>query len=161
MKTHWIDIVVNGKRHHLQVEPRELLLNVIRERLGLTAIKYGCGIGECGACTVLIEGHPTLSCLTLAVGADGKEILTAEGLVDDTTESIRDSFLENGAVQCGFCTPGMITITRSLLQNNPKPTEAEIKEYIKGNICRCTGYVNIIRAIKACVRKCRGSMTGI
>jgi len=153
MKTHWIDIVVNGKRHHLQVEPTELLLNVIRERLGLTGIKYGCGIGECGACTVLMEGRPILSCLTLAVMADGKEILTAEGLVDDRAKSIRDSFLENGAVQCGFCTPGMITMARSLLGENPKPQESEIKEYIKGNICRCTGYVNIIQAIRSCAEK--------
>lgn len=153
MKTRRIGIIVNGKRKHLRVEPRELLLDVLRERLGLTGIKYGCGIGECGACTVLMEGRPVLSCLTLAVMADGKEIVTAEGLVDDTAKAIQDSFLEHGAVQCGFCTTGMITMARSLLQENPKPKESEIKDYIKGNICRCTGYVNIIRAIRSCAEK--------
>ena len=153
MTEHRITITVNGKRHQLQVEPNELLLNVIRERLGLTGIKYGCGIGECGACTILMEGKPILACLTLAVMTDGKEIVTAEGLVDDTTKSIQDSFLEHGAVQCGFCTPGMITMARSLLQDNPKPTEPEIKEHLRGNICRCTGYINIIKAIKSCVEK--------
>jgi len=153
MTEHRITMMVNGKRHQLQVEPNELMLNVIRERLGLTAIKYGCGIGECGACTILMEGKPVLACLTLAVMADGKEIVTAEGLVDNTTKSIQDSFLEHGAVQCGFCTPGMITMARSLLQDNPKPTEPEIKEHLRGNICRCTGYINIIKAIKSCVEK--------
>lgn len=131
----------------------ELLLNVLRERMGLTGIKYGCGIGECGACTVLMEGQPVLACLTLAVMADGKRIVTIEGLEDHTTKEIQDSFLENGAVQCGFCTPGMITMSRALIEQSPKPAEAEIREHIKGNICRCTGYVNIIKAIRSCAEK--------
>ncbi len=148
-----ITIKVNGKEHKLQVQSNDLLLNVLRERLGLTGIKYGCGIGECGACTVLMERRPVLSCLILAVMADGKEIVTIEGLTDATTRSIQDSFLEHGAVQCGFCTPGMITMASALLQDNPKPTESEIKEYIRGNICRCTGYISINRAIKTCAEK--------
>lgn len=148
-----ITIKVNGKEYKLQVQPNDLLLNVLRERLGLTGIKYGCGIGECGACTVLMDRRPVLSCLILAVMADGKEIVTIEGLTDATTKCIQDSFLEHGAVQCGFCTPGMITIARALLQDNPKPTESEIKEYIRGNFCRCTGYISINRAIKNCAEK--------
>lgn len=153
METHRIEIIVNGKPHHLEVKPMELLLNVLRERMGLTGIKYGCGIGECGACTVLMEGQPVLACLTLAVMADGKRIVTIEGLEDHTTKEIQDSFLENGAVQCGFCTPGMITMSRALIEQSPKPAEAEIREHIKGNICRCTGYVNIIKAIRSCAEK--------
>ena len=148
MERHKIKLIVNGKPHHLEVEPRELLLNVIRERLGLTGIKYGCGVGECGACTVLMNGQPVLACLTLAVMADGQEVVTIEGLGDDATKGIQDSFLENGAVQCGFCTPGMITMGRSLIEQNSKPTETEIKEHFTGNICRCTGYVNIVKAMK-------------
>ncbi len=155
MKSHSIQIRVNGRRHRLRVDPKDLLLNVVREKLGLTGIKYGCGIGECGACTVLVGGKPVLACLTLAVMADGKEITTAEGLVDGTAKSIRESFLEHGAVQCGFCTPGMITMARSLLENKPRPTESEIRAHLRGNICRCTGYVSIVRAIQSCAEKQR------
>jgi carbon-monoxide dehydrogenase small subunit len=148
MGEHRIKLIVNDKEYQLEVRSGEVLLNVIRDRLGLTGAKYGCGIGECGACTVLMEGRPVLACLVLAVMADGKRVVTIEGLRDSTTKVIQDSFLDHGAVQCGFCTPGMITMARSLLQEKPSPTESEIKEYIRGNICRCTGYISIQQAIK-------------
>lgn len=153
MGNHQIELFVNGKVHQLEVEPNEILLNVIRDRLGLTGIKYGCGIGECGACTVLMNGRPILACLTLAVMAAGKEIVTIEGLEDQTTRALQDAFLENGAVQCGFCTPGMITMGKSLFDCTPRPEEREIKEHLKGNTCRCTGYINIIKAISNAAEK--------
>ncbi len=149
-----IRLTVNGVGRELDVRPNELLLNVLRERLFLTGSKYGCGIGECGACTVLLDGNPVLACLTLAVEADGHEILTIEGLArDGKLDKVQEAFLEEGAVQCGFCTPGFIMTAKALLNENPKPTEDEIREYIKGNLCRCTGYVNIVKAIKKASEK--------
>ncbi len=153
MREHKINIVVNGKKHQLEVQAGELLLNVIRDRLGLTGIKYGCGIGECGACTVLLDGKPVLACLILAVRTDGKEVVTIEGLSDSETKTIQDSFLSHGAVQCGFCTPGIITMARSLFQENPNPTESEIKNYLRGNLCRCTGYIAINEAVKGAAER--------
>ena len=155
MGEHQITLLVNDKEYQLEVRSSELLLNVIRDRLGLTGTKYGCGIGECGACTVLLEGRPVFACLMLAVMANGKRVITIEGLRDSTTRVIQDSFLDHGAVQCGFCTPGMITMARSLVQEKPNPTESEIKEYLKGNICRCTGYTSINQAIKNAGEKLR------
>jgi len=149
-----ITLTVNGKRSSLRVRPNELLLNVLRDRLFLTGAKYGCGIGECGACTVLIDGRPALACLTLAVAIDGKEVVTIEGLArGDELDPLQEAFLDHGAVQCGFCTPGMIMTARSLLDENPSPSEEEIREYIRGNICRCTGYTSIVSAILSCAKE--------
>lgn len=147
---------VNGEDHMLVVEPNELLINVLRNELGLTGAKYGCGTGQCGACTVLIDGEPVLSCITLAVAVDGKEIVTIEGVAGPNGEldPIQEEFLNENAVQCGFCTPGMILVAGDLLRRNPHPTEREIRHHIKGNICRCTGYDGIVRAIqKAAARQ--------
>ena len=143
-----ITFTINGIRKQEDVEANTLLMNLIRDRLNLTGTKYACGIGECGACTVLIDGRPALSCLTLAVDVDGKSIHTIEGLSDEISITLRESFLEEGAVQCGFCTPGFLVVSSYLLREKPAPTEDEIKQYIKGNLCRCTGYVGIIRGIK-------------
>jgi len=145
-----IEITVNGRERNFDVPPNTLLLNLLRERLYLTGSKYGCGIGECGACTVLLDGEPVLGCMTLAVDCDGKTVETIEGLGDgDNLHPIQEAYLEEGAVQCGFCTPGFIMTTKALLHENPDPSEAEIREYLKGNACRCTGYVNIVKAVKS------------
>jgi len=144
-----IEFTINGKSRKLTVKPNELLLNVIREDLGLTGTKYGCGTGECGACTVLIDEEPVLSCLTLAVTVDKKKVTTIEGIgTDENPHPLQQAFVETGAVQCGFCTPGMILSAKTLLDKNPNPTEDEIKRAIEGNLCRCTGYIKIIEAIK-------------
>jgi len=141
---------VNGVRRELLVAPNDLLLNVLREQLGLTGAKYGCGIGECGSCTVLLDGEPILSCLTLAIAVDGSDILTIEGLSrpDGNLHPLQESFLEHAAVQCGFCTPGMILMGKALLDEDPHPTEDQIRDYIRGNLCRCTGYTQIVQAIQ-------------
>jgi len=149
VKTKRIKFKLNGEVVEVDVEPNELLLNVLRERFHLTGTKYSCGLGECGACTVLVDGEPVLACLTLAVDVDGKEVITIEGLAKNgELDSIQRAFAEEGAIQCGFCTPGFIIVTKALLTENPNPTEEEIREYIRGNLCRCTGYVNIVKAIK-------------
>jgi carbon-monoxide dehydrogenase small subunit len=145
-----ITLKVNGVNREMLVSPNELLLNVLRDHLGLTGAKYGCGIGECGSCTVLLDGEPVLACLTLAMAVDGSDVVTIEGLseADGKLHPIQESFLNHGAVQCGFCTPGMILTGKALLDENPHPTEEEIREYIRGNLCRCTGYTQIVQAIK-------------
>jgi carbon-monoxide dehydrogenase small subunit len=144
-----IEILVNNKSYNLEVEPEELLVDVIRERLGLTGTKKGCGTGECGACTVIIDGQPVNSCLYLAVRAHKKSILTIEGLGQpDKLHPIQQAFIKNAAVQCGFCAPGMQLSAKALLDENPNPTDYEIREGISGNLCRCTGYVKIVKAIK-------------
>lgn len=147
-----ITLTVNGVRRELLAAPNELLLNVLREHLGLTGAKYGCGIGECGSCTVLLDGEPVLACLTLAVAVDGSDVVTIEGLSrpDGSLHPVQDSFLEHGAVQCGFCTPGMILMAKNLLDENPHPGEEEIRAHIRGNLCRCTGYTQIVKAIQGC-----------
>ncbi|MHC2994625.1 MAG: (2Fe-2S)-binding protein [Candidatus Atribacteria bacterium] len=151
MKKLEIEFTINGKKRRLSVKSNDLLINIIRNDLYLTGSKYGCGIGECGACTVLLDSEPVLSCLTLAVTVDGKEITTIEGLArGDELHPLQKAFLKNGAVQCGFCTPGMILTATALLKENPNPTEDEIREYMRGNLCRCTGYNQIITAIKSC-----------
>ena len=142
-------ITVNGRERTFDVPPNTLLLNLLRERLDLTGSKYGCGIGECGACTVLLDGEPVLGCMTLAADCDGKTVETIEGLGEDSLHPIQTAYLEEGAVQCGFCTPGFIMTTKALLHENPDPSEEEIREYLKGNACRCTGYVNIVRAVQS------------
>jgi carbon-monoxide dehydrogenase small subunit len=124
-------------------------LTMLRETLGLSGTKYGCGEGECGACTVLVDGASVNSCLVFAVDCDGREVTTIEGLAGDArAERLQRAFTAYGAVQCGFCTPGMILAAKALLDSNPHPTEAEIRQGISGNLCRCTGYENIVRAIK-------------
>lgn len=143
-----IEFILNGERKRVQVEPNELLINLLREKLNLTGTKYGCGIGECGACTVLLDGEPVLSCLVLAADVDGREVTTIEGLdKGGELDEVQKAFIEEGAIQCGFCTPGFILTAKSLLAENPNPSEEEVREYIKGNLCRCTGYVNIVKAI--------------
>ena len=147
--TKTIQFVLNGVKRKLDVEPNELLMNCIRDQLHLTGTKYVCGIGECGACTVLLDNQPILSCLTLAVDADGKEVVTIEGVAKEgKLDKIQQAFVDEGAVQCGYCIPGLIVMTKTLLAENPAPSESDIREYLRGNLCRCTGYVNIIRAIQ-------------
>lgn len=151
-----IVLKVNGKDYSLEVKPNEILLNVLRDRLHLTGTKYGCGIGECGACMVLLNGRAIASCQTLAVSQSGQEIITIEGLAENKKlHPLQEAFVEEGAVQCGFCTSGMILSAKALLDKNPDPATEEIKEAIRGNLCRCTGYVNIIKAIKVGARKMR------
>ena len=151
MLTHKIKLNVNGAMYDVEVESRELLSDVLRERLFLTGTKVSCGAGDCGSCTVLMDGLPVTSCLTLAVEAEGKEIVTIEEAAPEMGQlhPIQEKFSECGAVQCGFCTPGMIISAKALLDRNPSPSEEEIKEAIGGNICRCTGYAKIIEAIAA------------
>jgi aerobic carbon-monoxide dehydrogenase small subunit len=142
--------LVNGQEREAIVEPHMLLIDVLRDQFGLTGTKYACGAGDCGACTVLIEGRPSYACLTLAVTAKGKSILTIEGLADGSgLHPIQQAFVDQGAIQCGFCTPGMILSTKALLDENPEPTRDEIKTALAGNLCRCTGYVKIVDAVEA------------
>jgi carbon-monoxide dehydrogenase small subunit len=149
-----IEITVNGAKRVFDVEPQTLLLNLIRDEMDLTGTKYGCGIGECGACTVLLDGDAVLACMVLAVDADDRRVDTIEGLAEDGgLHPIQEAYLDEGAVQCGFCTPGFIMATKALLDENPEPTEQEIRVYLNGNICRCTGYVNIIKAVQAASKK--------
>jgi carbon-monoxide dehydrogenase small subunit len=145
-----INISVNGEEYYLEVKPNRVLLDVLREELGLTGTKKGCGLGKCGACTVLLNGRPVHSCLILAPHADGKEITTIEGIAGEEPHPLQAAFVEKGAVQCGFCTPGMINAAKALLDTNPDPDEAEIKLAIAGNLCRCTGYNQIVSAIQSC-----------
>lgn len=149
-----ITLKVNGKEYPLEVKANEILLNVLRDRLGLLGTKYGCGIGECGACTVLLDGRAILSCQTLAFTADGKKITTIEGVEHDgSLHPLQQAFIDEGAVQCGYCTPGMILSAKALLDINSNPSNEEIKQAIRGNLCRCTGYTNIVRAIKTASEK--------
>jgi carbon-monoxide dehydrogenase medium subunit len=144
-----ISLTVNGEAMEIDVAPNELLLNVLRERLELTGSKYGCGIGECGACTIWLDGQPALGCLVLAVSADGADVRTIEGLAapDGTLDPLQQAFIDEDAFQCGYCTPGMLMMTKKLLEEIPQPTEDEIRDYLRGNHCRCTGYASITRAI--------------
>ena len=143
-----IHITVNGEPHELLVEAGTTLLEVLREHLGLTGTKEGCGLGECGSCTVIVEQKPMLSCLVLAVDVDGKEVLTIEGLARGTElHPIQQAFVEHGAIQCGYCTPGMVMTAKVLLDKNPNPTLEDARKAISGNLCRCTGYTKILEAI--------------
>jgi aerobic carbon-monoxide dehydrogenase small subunit len=143
-----IELRVNGNLYEVTVEPRHTLLEVLRDDLGLTGTKEGCGLGACGSCTILLDDKAVLSCLTLAVEACDKEITTIEGLAKDgKLHPIQEAFINHGAIQCGFCTPGMILSTKALLDENPHPTKEQIKDAIAGNLCRCTGYAKIIKAI--------------
>ena len=143
-----IELKVNGELHDLLVEPRRTLLEVLREQLGLTGTKEGCDVGDCGTCTVLLDGKPVPSCLVLAIEAQGKDILTIEGMANGPElHPIQKAFVDYGATQCGFCAPGMILTAKALLERNPNPSKAEVRKAISGNLCRCTGYVKIIEAI--------------
>jgi len=158
---HLIVFHVNGDYYELAVEFQETLLEALRNSLGLTGTKEGCGTGECGTCTVLIDGQPVLSCLTLAMDCEGKEITTIEGLArGNVLTPVQEAFLEQGAVQCGFCTPGMVLATTALLRSNPQPTEEEIKKALEGHLCRCTGYNKILEAVAQAAKKFSISNTG-
>jgi carbon-monoxide dehydrogenase small subunit len=151
-----ITLKVNGESYEVRVKPSETLLEVLRDKLGLTGTKEGCDTGKCGACTVLIDGKAVRSCLTLAIAARDKEITTIEGLAQgEKLHPIQQAFVEHGALQCGFCTPGMIMFSKAFLEDNPHPTEKEIREALVGNICRCTGYVKIVEAIQASAKEIR------
>jgi carbon-monoxide dehydrogenase small subunit len=144
-----ISLTVNGVAHDLAVEPRRTLAELLREDLGLTGTKKGCGIGDCGACTVLLDGVATFSCLTLAIQADGCTIETVEGLAENgQLNRLQQAFVDKGAIQCGFCTPGMLMISTELLRREKAPSEAAIRRAISGNLCRCTGYQKIVEAIQ-------------
>ncbi|MFQ5827363.1 MAG: (2Fe-2S)-binding protein [Dehalococcoidia bacterium] len=150
---HSIKLKVNGDIYEVDVEPRRTLLEVLRESLGLTGTKRGCDDGNCGTCTVLVDGEPLNSCLLLAVEAQGKEILTIEGLAQGgELHPVQRAFVEHGAIQCGFCTPGMILSAKALLDRDPHPSAAEVKRALAGNFCRCTGYAKIIEAVLAAAR---------
>ena len=145
-----IELQVNGDLYEVAVGPQRTLLEVLRDNLGLTGTKEGCDLGACGSCTVLLDNKAVLSCLTLAIEAQGKEITTIEGIAKDgKLHPIQEAFINHGAIQCGFCTPGMVLSAKALLDENPHPTKEEAKEAIAGNLCRCTGYVKIVEAIMA------------
>jgi carbon-monoxide dehydrogenase small subunit len=149
-----MEFKVNGEHYEVAVKPNRTLLEVLREDLGLTGTKVGCNQGDCGSCTVLLDGKAVCSCLTLAVEAQGKEIITIEGLASNgQLHPIQQAFIDYFAVQCGYCTPGMIMSAKALLDENPDPTEDEVRHALQGNLCRCTGYVKIIEAILAVKEK--------
>jgi len=156
-----INTTVNGASERLKVPANMTLLQMLREKLALTGTKNGCEAGECGACTVLVNGEPVNSCMMLATEADGCEILTVEGLASEGNLSpLQQAFVEHNAVQCGFCTPGMLMSAHALLQRNPKPTDEQIKQALVGNLCRCTGYVRIIRAVRAAADRAASTKGG-
>lgn len=143
-----MNLTVNGKARRVFAPPTAFLLEVLRDDLALTGAKLGCGMGECGACVVLLDGLPVCSCLTLAVETEGREITTIEGLArPGTLDPLQDAFAATGGVQCGFCTPGMVLSAHALLDDNPTPTEADVRQALSGNLCRCTGYTKIVEAV--------------
>ena len=145
-----LTMTLNGEEVTIEVGPDALLVDVLRDQLELTGTKEACGEGECGACTVLLDGEPVTSCLVPALKAQGREVMTVEGLASsEELHPLQKAFIEHGAVQCGYCTPGMLMSAKALLDRNPHPTEGEIRQAISGNLCRCTGYVKIVEAIKA------------
>ena len=149
-----IELSINNELHALAVEPQQTLLEILRDSLILTGTKEGCGTGECGSCTVLVEGKPVLSCLMLAVECANLEITTIEGVGSiERMTPVQEALLEKGGVQCGFCTPGIVLATTAMLNRNPKPSETEIKKSLEGHLCRCTGYNKIIEAVEATIKK--------
>jgi carbon-monoxide dehydrogenase small subunit len=153
---HRLSMTVNRQRIEVEVEPHQTLLEVLRDQLGLHGVKEGCGTGECGACTVLAGGQPVNSCLMLALEAEEEEILTIESLAPDgSLHPLQKAFIEHGAVQCGFCTPGMLLSAMALLQRTADPSESEIRHALSGNLCRCTGYDKIVRAVEAAAGEMR------
>ncbi len=156
-----ISLKVNGTAHEIEARPLETLLTVLRDRLNFTGTKDGCGEGVCGACTVLLDGYPVSSCLLIASYAEGKNITTIEGIGSDgKLHPLQRAFLNNGGLQCGYCTPGMILMAKALLDRNPHPSEEEIRDFMAGNICRCTSYVEIVRAVKQAARSLRKRIKG-
>jgi carbon-monoxide dehydrogenase small subunit len=153
-----LSLTVNGQKHEVAIEPRQSLLQVLREELHLTGTKEGCSEGECGACTVILDGKTVDSCLIFGLEAQGRDVLTIEGLAtSDALHPVQQAFADFGGVQCGFCTPGMILAAKALLENNPNPTDEEIRWGIAGNLCRCIGYVKIVEAIQAAAQRLRTS----
>ncbi|MBN9050153.1 MAG: (2Fe-2S)-binding protein [Rhizobiales bacterium] len=153
-----IEVVVNGRTHRAEVPARRMLSDFLRDDLFLTGTKRGCETGVCGCCSVLIDGEVIKSCLSLAVHADGHEVTTIEGLaVDGVLHPVQEAFVNHGGLQCGYCTPGFIMTTVAMLNDNPNPTEDEIRHGLNGNLCRCTGYVGIVESIKAAAEKLRGN----
>ncbi len=151
-----IAFILNGKEIQIDAQPDRRAVDLLREDLGLTGVKEGCGAGECGACTILIDGESRLSCLMLARQLEGRQVATIEGLGEgERLHPVQEAFVEYGAVQCGFCTPGMVLSSVHLLGNNRNPTREEIREAVSGNLCRCTGYVKIVDAVEAAARKLR------
>lgn len=155
-----VTITINGREHRAQVEPRTLLVHFIREQAGLTGTNIGCETGLCGACTVMLDGAGVRSCTQLAAQADGRSVTTIEGLADgDTLHPLQQAFWEKHALQCGYCTPGMILASLDLLQKNPDPSDQEVREALKGNLCRCTGYHNVVIAVRHAARAMAGAAT--
>jgi carbon-monoxide dehydrogenase small subunit len=153
METIEITLTVNGKERTLAVSPNDTLLEVVRDYLDLTGSKEGCGEGVCGSCTVLMDGHPVRACLTLALEADGSAVTTVEGLAEgEALSPLQQSFIDHGAVQCGFCTPGMLMSATALLDENPSPDRQKVRQALSGNICRCTGYTKIVDAVAHAAR---------
>jgi carbon-monoxide dehydrogenase small subunit len=153
IKRYLINLRVNGDDFTVIVKANTLLVNLLRDRLNLTGTKKGCELGNCGSCTVLLDGKPVNSCIVLALEADGHEILTIEGVAQsEEVDRLQQSFIDHAALQCGYCTPGMILSAKALLARKPHPTETEVREAIAGNLCRCTGYVNIVKAILAAAK---------
>ncbi|MCP4539603.1 MAG: (2Fe-2S)-binding protein [Chloroflexi bacterium] len=148
MTVHTITVSVNGGKEYLDVPSNMTLLQMLREKLALTGTKNGCTAGECGACTILVDGEPVNSCMMLAVEADGCEVTTVEGLArDEQLSLLQEAFVAHNAVQCGFCTPGVLISAHALLERNPHPTDQEVREALVGNLCRCTGYLRIVQAV--------------
>jgi carbon-monoxide dehydrogenase small subunit len=157
MSTHAIQVTINGQAHQAEVEARLLLVHFIREVLNLTGTHIGCDTTSCGACTVLLNGRPVKSCTVFAVQADGAEVMTVEGLAQNgKLHPIQEGFTEKHGLQCGYCTPGMMMTSYAFLKDNPNPSEEDIRWAISGNLCRCTGYVNIVRAVQYAAEKMRG-----
>ena len=157
MSTHHIKVTLNGAAHEAEVEARPLLVHFIRETLGMTGTHIGCDTTSCGACTVMLNGKTVKSCTVFAVQADGGEVMTVEGLAQNgNLHPIQEGFMEKHGLQCGFCTPGMMLSSLALLKQNPNPTEEEIRWALSGNLCRCTGYVNIVKAVQYAAEKMRG-----
>jgi len=151
-----VQVVINGEKHEAEVEPRLLLVHLIRDAFGLTGTHIGCDTTHCGACTVLLDGKPVKSCTVFAVQAHGKEIMTVEGLEQDgKLHPVQEGFMQEHGLQCGYCTPGMLMTSYAFLEKNPQPHEEEIRRAISGNLCRCTGYVNIVNAIQYAAAKLR------
>ncbi|MGH7830715.1 MAG: (2Fe-2S)-binding protein [Candidatus Binatia bacterium] len=156
-----IVFTLNGREQTIEVEPHQLLLDVIRDRLGLTGAKKSCDMQVCGACTVLVDGRPVSSCTLLAFEVRGRKVLTIEGLAENgKLHPLQQAFIDHGGFQCGFCTPGMILAAKALLDQNPKPGEADVIDFMEGNICRCTGYKSIIKSILAAAEKIRKTVSG-
>lgn len=161
MKKQVIKLDVNNRIYEVLVSPTDLLVDVLRKQLGFTGTKKGCGQGDCGACTILVDGKAQLSCLMLAVSCEGKKITTIEGIANPETgelHPLQKSFLDHGAVQCGFCSPGMILSSMALVNKNPNPTKEDIKHALEGNLCRCTGYVLILEAVESYVKALQGEV---